>query len=52
MFMLLLFFMISTTFVQYPTIKLELPTASTAEPSKLESLTLTGLPPIVEVPES
>ncbi|MBI4832854.1 MAG: biopolymer transporter ExbD [Candidatus Lindowbacteria bacterium] len=41
MFMLLLFFMISTTFVQHPAIKLELPTANTAEPSKLEPLTLT-----------
>lgn len=41
MFMLLLFFMISTTFVQYPSIKLELPTASTAESSKPEPLTLT-----------
>jgi len=40
MFLLLIFFMVSTTFAEHPGIKLELPTASTAEPSKLESLTL------------
>lgn len=41
MFLLLVFFMVSTTFAEHPAIKLELPSASTAEPSKLESLTLT-----------
>lgn len=41
MFLLLIFFMVSTTFAEHPGIKLELPTASTAEPSKLEPLTLT-----------
>jgi biopolymer transport protein ExbD len=40
MFLLLIFFMVSTTFAEHPGIKLELPTASTAEPSKLEPLTL------------
>jgi len=39
-FLLLIFFMVSTTFAEHPGIKLELPTASTAEPSKLEPLTL------------
>jgi len=41
MFLLLVFFMVSTTFAEHPAIKLELPSASTAEPSRLESLTLT-----------
>lgn len=41
MFLLLIFFMVSTTFAEHPGIKLELPAASTAEPSKLEPLTLT-----------
>ena len=41
MFLLLVFFMVSTTFAEHPAIKLELPSASTAEPSKLEPLTLT-----------
>jgi len=40
MFLLLVFFMVSTTFAEHPAIKLELPSASTAEPSKLEPLTL------------
>ncbi|RJP65507.1 MAG: biopolymer transporter ExbD [Candidatus Abyssobacteria bacterium SURF_17] len=40
MFLLLIFFMVSTTFAEHPGIKLELPSASTAEPSKLEPLTL------------
>ena len=40
-FLLLIFFMVSTTFAEHPGIKLELPTASTAEPNKLEPLTLT-----------
>lgn len=40
MFLLLIFFMVSTTFAEHPGIKLELPAASTAEPSKLEPLTL------------
>ena len=40
MFLLLIFFMVSTTIAEHPGIKLELPTASTAEPSKLEPLTL------------
>jgi biopolymer transport protein ExbD len=40
MFLLLIFFMVSTTFAEHPGIKLELPTASTAEPSSLEPLTL------------
>jgi len=39
-FLLLIFFMVSTTFAEHPGIKLELPTAGTAEPSKLEPLTL------------
>ena len=39
-FLLLIFFMVSTTFAEHPGIKLELPTASTAEPNKLEPLTL------------
>ena len=41
MFLLLVFFMVSTTFAEHLAIKLELPSASTAEPSRLESLTLT-----------
>ena len=41
MFLLLIFFMVSTTFAEHPGIKLELPSATTAEPSKLEPLTLT-----------
>ncbi len=41
MFLLLIFFMVSTTFAEHPGINLELPTASTAEPNKLEPLTLT-----------
>jgi biopolymer transport protein ExbD len=41
MFILLLFFMVSTTFAEHPGIELELPTAGSAEPSKLEPLTLT-----------
>lgn len=40
MFLLLIFFMVSTTFVEHPGIELRLPAASTAEPSKLEPLTL------------
>jgi biopolymer transport protein ExbD/biopolymer transport protein ExbB/TolQ len=40
MFLLLVFFMVSTTFAEHPGIKLELPSASTAEPTKLERLTL------------
>ena len=40
-FLLLVFFMVSTTFAEHPGIKLELPSASSAEPSKLEPLTLT-----------
>jgi biopolymer transport protein ExbD len=40
MFLLLLFFMVTTTFSEHPAIKLELPTARTGEPSKLEQLTL------------
>jgi biopolymer transport protein ExbD len=40
MFLLLIFFMVSTTFAEQPGIKLELPTAHTSEPSKLEPLTL------------
>ena len=40
MFLLLIFFMVSTTFAEHPGIELKLPTASTAEPSKLEQLTL------------
>ena len=39
-FLLLIFFMVSTTFAEHPGIKLELPTAGTAEPTKLEPLTL------------
>ncbi len=41
MFLLLIFFMVSTTFAEQPGIKLKLPSASTAEPSRLERLTLT-----------
>jgi biopolymer transport protein ExbD len=41
MFLLLLFFMVTTTFSEHPAIKLELPSARTGEPSKLERLTLT-----------
>ena len=41
MFLLLIFFMVSTTFAEHPGIKLELPSASTAEPGKLGQLTLT-----------
>jgi biopolymer transport protein ExbD len=40
-FLLLVFFMVSTTFAEHPGIKLELPTAGSAEPSKLGPLTLT-----------
>ncbi len=39
-FLLLVFFMVSTTFAEHPGIKLELPSASSAEPSKLAPLTL------------
>ena len=41
MFLLLIFFMVSTTFAEHPGIKLQLPTAVTGEPSRLEPLTLT-----------
>lgn len=41
MFLLLVFFMVSTTFAEHSGIKLELPSASTAEPHKLAPLTLT-----------
>jgi biopolymer transport protein ExbD len=40
MFLLLVFFMVSTTFAEHPAIKLELPSARTGEPNKLEPLTL------------
>jgi biopolymer transport protein ExbD len=40
MFLLLVFFMVSTTFAEHPAIKLELSSAGTAEPSKLEPLVL------------
>mgnify|MGYP001248624456 CR=1 FL=1 len=41
MFLLLIFFMVSTTFAEHPGIKLELPKARTGEKSALEPLTLT-----------
>lgn len=41
MFLLLIFFMVSTTFAEHPGIKLELPKAHTGEPNKLDSVVLT-----------
>jgi biopolymer transport protein ExbD len=41
MFLLLIFFMVSTTFAEHPGIKLELPKAHTGERSALDPLTLT-----------
>jgi biopolymer transport protein ExbD len=40
-FLLLIFFMVSSTFVEQPNIKLELPRATHAEVSDIESLTVT-----------
>ncbi|RJP22380.1 MAG: biopolymer transporter ExbD [Candidatus Abyssobacteria bacterium SURF_5] len=41
MFLLLIFFMVSTTFAEHPGIKLELPKAKTGEPNTLDPLVLT-----------
>jgi biopolymer transport protein ExbD len=41
LFLLLIFFMVSSTFRQHPAIKLELPEAAVAEPSRTDALTLT-----------
>jgi biopolymer transport protein ExbD len=41
MFLLLIFFMVSTTFAEHPAIKLELPKAQTGEPNALDRLVLT-----------
>lgn len=41
LFLLLIFFVVTSTFVEHPNIKLELPSASHAETSKFEGLTLT-----------
>lgn len=40
LFMLLIFFMVSTTFVEQPAMKLDLPAAKSAETSKIESFIL------------
>lgn len=40
LFMLLIFFMVSTTFVEQPGMKLDLPEAKSAEVSKVEALVL------------
>ncbi len=40
-FLLLIFFVVTSTFVEHPNIKLELPSASHAETGKFEGLTLT-----------
>jgi len=40
LFMLLIFFMVSTTFVEQPGMKLDLPAAQSSDPSKIESLIL------------
>lgn len=40
MFLLLIFFMVSTTFAEHPGIKLELPKAQTGESSAMEKLVL------------
>ena len=40
LFMLLIFFMVSTTFVEQPAMKLDLPAAKSAETSKVEALIL------------
>ncbi|MFQ5862828.1 MAG: ExbD/TolR family protein [Candidatus Brocadiales bacterium] len=40
-FLLLIFFVVTSTFVEHPNIKLDLPSASYAETSKFEGLTLT-----------
>ncbi len=40
LFMLLIFFMVSTTFVEQPGMKLDLPAAKSAEVSKVEALVL------------
>lgn len=41
LFLLLIFFVVTSTFVEQPNIKLDLPSASHAETSKFEGLTLT-----------
>lgn len=40
LFLLLIFFMVSSTFVEHPAIELDLPEAGTAESSRIDSLTL------------
>ncbi len=41
LFLLLLFFVVTSTFTEHPNIKLDLPSASHAETTKFEGLTLT-----------
>lgn len=41
LFLLLIFFVVTSTFVEHPNIKLDLPSASHAETSKFEGLNLT-----------
>ncbi|MFQ5956536.1 MAG: ExbD/TolR family protein [Candidatus Brocadiales bacterium] len=41
LFLLLIFFVVTSTFIEHPNIKLDLPSASHAEASKFEGLTLT-----------
>lgn len=40
LFLLLIFFMVSSTFVEHPAIELDLPQASTSEPAEVDSLRL------------
>lgn len=44
LFLLLIFFMVSSTFQEHPAIRLDLPQASTAEPSTTDALTLSITP--------
>lgn len=41
LFLLLIFFVVTSTFIEHPNIKLDLPSASHAETSRYEGLTLT-----------
>lgn len=44
LFLLLIFFMLSSTFIEHPAILLDLPTAGTAESARTDSLTLSITP--------
>lgn len=44
LFLLLIFFMVSSTFREQPAIRLELPQATSSEPAKADSLTLSITP--------